>query len=104
MVCGDLASQALNRHEEPLAMLAQQLGLVCARTGLPNFAVEVSNGGELDKVSIARCVLRKNNQMITPRGLVRLEVLQRLGIESVVDDLHIVANDRLDVCIGASSN
>lgn len=84
-----------------------QLCLVDARAGenaLPHFAVEVSKGGELDKVSIARCVLRKNNQMITLRGLVRLGVLWRLSIESVVDNVHLVANDRLDVCVGASSN
>ena len=95
---GDLTAQAGGGHDQPLAVLLEG-GLVDAGPGkdaTPAHAAQVADAGELHQVAVAHRVLGQHHQVIAPLLLGRIGVIQR-----TVDDIHLVADDRLEARLAA---
>ena len=94
---GDLTAEAGGGHDQTLAVLAQQL-LVDAgsRKDAPAaHAAQVADAGELHQVAIADGIFGQHHQVVAL-------LLFLLGvINGAIDDIHLIADDRLDARLGA---
>ena len=94
---GNLTAQAGGGHDQPLAV-GRQGGLVDAGAGkdaAAAHAAQVADAGELHQVAIADGIFGQHHKVVAL-------LLFLLGvINGAIDDIHLIADDRLDARLGA---
>ena len=91
----DLTAQAGGRHNQAFAVLLQQVFIDASarKDAATTHAAQMADAGEFDEVAVANVVFGQHHQVIAALFL-------GLGvIDAAVDDIHLVANDRLDACL-----